>query len=159
MNLLAQLVARLRETAYTARIAMDAAALEARDGATAAEKREDARVSQENSNLARGHMARLDRATDDLAALEKFRVPQRAPKAGVALGAVVEVEDGGEGRTFFLAPVGAGIELTGPGGDGILSVVTPASPVGRAVIGKNVGDTVEVAVKGETREWTITYVE
>ena len=75
MNLLAQLVARLRETAHTARIAMAAAALEARDGATAAEKRENARVSQENSNLARGHMARLDRATGELAALEKFRVP------------------------------------------------------------------------------------
>ena len=157
--LVAQLVTRLRETAHTARVAMEAAAIEARDGATAAEKRENARVSQENSNLARGHLARLDRATDDLAALEKFRLPKLGPKSRVALGAVVEVEDEGEGRTFFLAPVGAGIELTGPGGDGVLSVVTPASPVGRAVLERIVGETIEVMVNGKSREWTITYVE
>jgi transcription elongation GreA/GreB family factor len=74
------------------------------------------------------------------------------------LGAVVEVEDEAQGRTLFLAPVGAGIELTGPGGDGFLSVVTPVSPIGKAVIGKRVGDTVEVMVQDEAREWTITYV-
>lgn len=161
--LVEQLAARLRETAHTARLAMEAAAREARDGATAAEKRENARVAQENSSLARGHLARLDRATEDLSALEKFRPARLAPGSRVAMGAVVEVEaddDGqGEGRTFFLAPVGAGIELTGPDGDGFLSVVTPASPVGRAVMGRNVGETIDVSVKGETREWTITYVE
>jgi transcription elongation GreA/GreB family factor len=48
--------------------------------------------------------------------------------------------------------------LTGPGGDGFLSVVTPQSPIGRAVMGKKVGDTVEVTVQNEVREWTITYV-
>ncbi len=74
------------------------------------------------------------------------------------MGAVVEVEDEAQGRTFFLAPVGAGIELTGPGGDGFLSVVTPVSPIGKAVMGKRVGETVEVMVQDEAREWTITYV-
>ena len=61
----------------------------------------------------------------------------------------MEVEDGSQGRTFFLAPVGAGVELSGPGGDGFLSVVTPASPVGKAVLGRRVGDTIEVVVQGE----------
>jgi hypothetical protein len=104
----------------------------------------------------------------ELATLETFRPPARlAARAPVSLGAIVEVEmeaddessSGFQGRTFFLAPVGAGIELTGPGGDGFLSVVTPVSPVGRAVLGKHVGDTIEVTVKGEPREWTITFVE
>ncbi|HXU80396.1 MAG TPA: GreA/GreB family elongation factor, partial [Polyangia bacterium] len=76
----------------------------------------------------------------------------------VALGAVVEVEDEAQGKTFFLAPVGAGVELVGPGGDGFLSVVTPHSPVGKAVLGRRVGDTIEVVVQGEPREWTITFV-
>ena len=83
--------------------------------------------------------------------------PLRA-RAPIALGAVVEVEDGSQGRTFFLAPVGAGVELTGPGGDGYLSVVTPASPVGKAVMGRRVGDTIEVTVQGEPLEWAITFV-
>jgi transcription elongation GreA/GreB family factor len=62
------------------------------------------------------------------------------------------------GRTFFLAPAGAGIELTVPGGDGYLSVITPQSPFGRAVIGGVVGDVVEVKVGGELREWTISFI-
>ena len=73
---------------------------------------------------------------------------------------MVEIEDaeGGEGRTFFLAPAGAGVSLTGPGGDGFLSVVTPSSPIGRAVLGRKVGETIDVTVDGELREWTITFV-
>jgi transcription elongation GreA/GreB family factor len=157
--LVSQLAAELRAIAQGARSSMEAAVAEARDGATAAEKREDARVSQENSGLARGHRARLDRATADLAALEKFEPRRIGARGKVELGAIVEVEDGDEGRTFFLAPVGAGVELTGPGGDGFLSVVTPASPIGRAVLGRAVGDTLEVVVKGEGREWTITHLE
>jgi transcription elongation GreA/GreB family factor len=158
--LIEQLAGQLRETARTARQAMAAANTEAREGATAAERREDSRVAQENSGLARGHRARLERANAELAMLDKFRPGKFPPKSRVGLGAVVEVEiEDGEGRTLFLAPAGAGIELTGPGGDGFLSVVTPASPIGRAVLGRRVGDTVEVTVNGASAEWTVTYVE
>ncbi|MGC4121188.1 MAG: GreA/GreB family elongation factor [Myxococcales bacterium] len=80
------------------------------------------------------------------------------PNARVGLGAIVEVEDEEGGRTLFLAPVGAGEELTVPDGDGFLSVVTPYSPVGKAVLGKRCGETVEVKVAGEIRDLTITYV-
>lgn len=157
--LLEQLATHLRESASVARKAGQAAAEEARDGATAAEKRENARVAQEYSSLARGQIERASRTAAELSTLETFR-PPRIPRGGpVALGAIVEVEDGEQGRTFFLAPVGAGVELSGPGGDGFLSVVTPVSPVGKAVLGRRVGDTLEVTVQGEDREWTITYVE
>ena len=80
--------------------------------------------------------------------------------AAIALGALVEVEDEdtGEGRTFFLAPTGAGVTLTGPGGDGFLSVVTPQSPIGRAVMGRREGDTVDVMIDGRERSWTIAWV-
>lgn len=68
------------------------------------------------------------------------------------------MEDGSQGRTFFLAPVGAGTELTGPGGDGFLSVVTPQSPIGRAVMGKREGDEIEVELQGDAHEWVISFV-
>jgi transcription elongation GreA/GreB family factor len=155
--LVEQLTEKLRESAQVARKAGQAAADEARDGATAAEKRENARVAQEYAGLARGQSARAERALAEISTLEAFR-PGPLPKgARIALGAIVEVEDEGTGRTFFLAPVGAGVELTGPGGDGFLSVVTPLSPVGKAVLGRKVGETVEVTVQGEPRDWTITY--
>jgi transcription elongation GreA/GreB family factor len=158
--LIEQLTTRLRDSASVARKAALAAEEEARDGATPSEKRENARVSQENSGLARGQTERANRTLAEIATLETFRPAARLPARGpVSLGAIVEVEDGSQGRTFFLAPVGAGIELTGPGGDGFLSVVTPVSPVGRSVIGRRVGDTIEVMVGDEPREWTITFVE
>jgi len=163
--LVAQLTDRVRASAHVARKAGQAAEEEARDGATASEKRENARVSQEYSGLARGQKERAARALTELSVLETFRPARLATRGPVAVGAIVEVEmendsgQGFQGRTFFLAPAGAGVELTGPDGDGFLSVVTPASPIGRAVLGKRVGDTVEVMVEGEPREWKITFVE
>jgi hypothetical protein len=170
--LIAQLVERLRQTATVARRAGEAAAAEAREGATPAEKRENGRVAMEFAGLARGQKERAGRTVMELSMLETFRPPPRLPRgAPIAVGAIVEVEgefeverDGEEmigcqGRTFFLAPVGAGVELSGPGGDGFLSVVTPVSPIGKAVLGRRVGDTIEVMVDGEPREWTITFVE
>ena len=156
--LIDQLAERIAASARTALDASEATAMEARDGATPAEKREDARAALELGSLGRAQEKRARRAIEELDELKRFR-PQ-ATTAAAMLGAVVEIEDAdsGEGRTFFLAPVGAGVTLTGPGGDGFLSVVTPASPIGRAVIGHRVGETVDVTVEGEPREWTITWV-
>jgi transcription elongation GreA/GreB family factor len=156
--LIEQLTEKLRTSAHVARKAGQAAADEARDGATAAEKRENARVSQEYAGLARGQADRAARTLAEISTLEAFR-PGPLPKGGrIALGAIVEVEEEeGPGRTFFLAPAGAGVELTGPDGDGFLSVVTPMSPIGKAVMGRRVGESIEVTVQGEPRDWTITY--
>src|SRR3954470_974287 len=104
-----QLTARLRESASVARRAGQSAADEAREGATPAEKREDARVALEQGSLARGQAERAKRTAAELSTLEIFRPAKLAAGSPVALGAVVEVEDGEQGRTFFLAPVGAGV--------------------------------------------------
>ena len=142
-----QLGARLRDAVQQAHKAHSEAAQDARSGANRA------------VNLAKGQALRSVRAREELDALDGFS-PQPLPKrAAVTLGALVEVEDDeGAGRTFFLAPAGAGLELTGPDGDGFFSVVTPASPLGRAVMGKSEGDVVEVTVQGELREYTLTWV-
>ena len=153
-----QLTARLRATAQSARRASLDAAEEAREGATPAERREDSRVALENAGLARGQEKRAEQAMQSLSALEKFNPGPFPANAKIGLGALVEVEDDEGGRTIFLAPAGAGEELTGPDGDGFLSVVTPYSPLGRAVLGKKVGDSVEILVAGEPRELTVTFV-
>ena len=158
LALVAQLASRIQQVATIAQRAVVDAATAARDGATPSEKRDDGRVALEFQSLAKGQSHRVEKANAELAALEHFRPQPLARKARITVGAVVEVEDGAAGRTFFLAPVGAGVELTGPDGDGFLSVVTPTSPIGRAVLGRSVGDTVQVDVPGDIKEWTITYV-
>lgn len=158
--LVAQLVEQLEATARTALAARDAAAREAKEGATPDEKREDARAAHQLQTMGRASQGRARQALADASALATFRPAALAESAQISVGAIVEIEDAdsGEGRTFFLAPVGAGVTLTGPGGDGHLSVVTPASPIGKAVLGRRAGDVVDVTVEGDVREWSITYV-
>jgi transcription elongation GreA/GreB family factor len=157
-DLVAQLASQLSATARTALGARDAAAIEAREGATPDEKREDARAAHQLQTLGGAQQRRAQKALAEVDALATFRPPTQM--STIAVGAIVEIEDEetGEGRTFFLAPVGAGMTLSGPGGDGLLSVVTPASPIGKAVLGRRVGDVVDVVVEGEPRGWQISFV-
>lgn len=157
--LVEQLASRLRAIAQNAERAGEVAAQEAREGASPAERRDDSRVALEYSSLAKGQAMRAERARAELAELESMPLPKLGERDRIVVGAIVEVEDEEGGRTFFLAPVGAGEELTGPDGDGIILVVTPSSPVGKAVLAHRVGDSVDFVVRGETRELTITYVE
>ncbi len=125
----------------------------------ASEAREDARSGAARAvNMAKGQGLRSVAARSALDAMDQFRVRPLAKGEPIGLGAVVEVEGDESGRTLFLAPAGAGEELTGPDGDGIFHVVTPTSPFGRAVMGKRVGDVIEVTVQGELTEWTISWV-
>ncbi len=159
-DLIAQLLRQLQASARSALAARDATAAEARDGATPDEKREDARAAHQLGTLGKAQQRRAQQALAEIDALATWKPGPAKATAPIAVGAIVEIEDidSGEGRTFFLAPVGAGVTLTGPGGDGILSVVTPASPVGTAVLGRKVGDIVAISQGGELREWQISYV-
>jgi len=155
----AQLIEKLRASARTAEAESEAAAVEARDGATPGERVEDSRTALEFSRIARAQAlrAREIRAAIDL--LSEFRPKPLAGRARVELGALVEVEDEeGHGQTLFLAPAGAGEALIGPGGDGFFTVVTPKSPIGSAVLGKREGDSASARIRGETREWTVVWV-
>jgi transcription elongation GreA/GreB family factor len=158
--LVTQLVSQIEASARAALSSRDAVAAEARDGATPDEKREDARAAHQAASLGKAQERRAKEALAEVDLLSSFRPGPLAANANVVVGAIVEIEDAdsGEGRTFFLAPVGAGMTLTGPGGDGHLSVVTPRSPIGRAVLGKKTGEVVDVTVDGDVREWQITYV-
>jgi transcription elongation GreA/GreB family factor len=163
--LIEQLAAQLKQSDEVARRASDEAREAARSLQTESEKKEDGRAAIEYGSLATGQTARARKAQEDLAALAAFvnrGLPRFSPSSQVGLGAVVDVsfddERGAAERTYILLPVGAGTELTGPGGDGFLSVITPASPVGRALVGRRAGDIVDVTIGRETREWTVVEV-
>lgn len=159
-DLVDQIRSQLRTSARVALNAGEDAAREARFGASPCEKKHDARVAIEYGQLAKAQVRRAREAQDALSRLDAFRPDSLKRRAKIELGAIIEVEDedNGEGRTLFLAPVGAGFTLTGPGGDGHLSVVTPSSPMGKAIMGRRVGDVIDLTIQGDCREWAITYV-
>ena len=161
-----QLEAQYRERLAVACRAEEDAREAARTIATEAEKKEDGRVALEFGSLATGQAGRAQALREELETLERFArrdLPRFGPRAPIDLGAIVdlatETDDGEpEERTFILLPVGAGTELTGPGGDGFISVITPASPIGRGLLGKKAGEGVDVSIHGEWRSWEIVDV-
>lgn len=126
-------------------------------------RREDAKEAANQGRLASGHRRRRLRAVSEMEKLLDWKeggVRRYKPTDRVGLGALVDVhiedEKGEEERTLFVLPVGAGAELTGPGGDGFVVVVTPNSPVGKELMRSRTGDSFEIVIDGHDREWTVT---
>jgi len=127
-----------------------------------ARTKEDGKSAASEARLAVAHRQRRQQAVEELESLLAFSsrgLARFSRGSAVELGALfdvsVEGDDGPEERTLFMLPVGAGTELHGPSGDGFISVITPTSPVGRALRGARCGDTVEVVTQGKPREWTV----
>ncbi len=166
MELKAYFVDGLKKV-YSERIAAaaraEAEAAEEADRVQAQEKRrEDAKEALSQGRLASGHRKRRLRAVSEMEKLLDFKeggLRRYKPSDRVGLGALVDVriedEKGEEERTLFVLPVGAGVELNGPGGDGYVVVVTPGSPVGKALMKSRAGDSFEIVVDGHDREWTV----
>ena len=163
-HFVSELVRHLRDrVAETRRV--EATAAEAAEGARSdARTREDAKAATSESRMATAHAQRRQQAEDELdtlvalvdAGLRRF-TQSSAVDVGAMVDVAIEDEDTGdeEQRTLLMLPVGAGIELAGPGGDGFVSVITPRSPVGRALLGARIGSTVAVTTPSGTREWTV----
>ncbi|MBU6283285.1 hypothetical protein KGQ64_13660, partial [bacterium] len=125
---------------------MRASQLETRAGATHPETRQehpkDTRAI-EAGYLARGLAGRVETLQEDLVALQRMELRDFGPGAPVALGALIEVERAGGGRAvYFLLPVAGGEAVEVDGGE--VLVVTPASPIGEAMMGAVCGDELEV---------------
>lgn len=101
----------------------------------------------EQSYLARGLAERVAQLRAEASKLSTMNVRRFGDEDAVAMGALASVEDddGGEAR-YFVAPVGGGRQLAG----GVV-VVTPESPLGRALLGARVGDEVVVPARGGRR--------
>ena len=148
-----ELLAALAASLATARSAHAAAVEGATHGEARAENDKDTR-GLEQSYLARGQAQRVEELTTALAAVEAMAWPRFGEDAPIDLGALVTAEEDGAEQLFLLAPQGGGITLSGG-----VQVVTPRSPLGRALVNARAGDTVEVQRPGGVRELTIVAVE
>jgi len=105
--------------------------------------------STEASYVARGQALRVRALEEDLARVVGMTLRVFEDAAPIALSAIVDVAADAGTSTVFVAPAGGGtrIDLGGK----VVLVVTPASPLGRALVGARQGDDVEVQ-KGEVLE-------
>jgi transcription elongation GreA/GreB family factor len=122
-----------------------AAAHLARDEAISEESRPENQYdmhSQEAAYLAEGQARLAQEIAQNIAQFSTFAAPPFASDAPIALGAVVELS-GSQGSTwYFLGPRAGGVEVQVEGR--AVLVITPQSPLGRQLVGKHLGDTVQL---------------
>ena len=148
----AELLARLRDDLETLTRAHRATCEGATHEQAKPENDKDTRAL-EQSYLARGQAARIEELRAAVA--EVSAMPVRAsPESRVALGVLVTLEEEGEESTLFLAPAGGGERLA----EGQVQVVTPRSPLARALAGRREGDEVEVLLAGRARTLQIVRI-
>jgi transcription elongation GreA/GreB family factor len=150
----AELVARLASQLDAARNAHQSAIEGATHEQARAENDKDTR-GLEQSYLARGHSARIADLEVAVAAVRALALRPFTEDQPVALGALVAVDDDGRRLTYFIASHGGGETLA----DGTVQVVTPRSPLGVALVGKQPGDVVELRLAGRRRELEILDIE
>jgi transcription elongation GreA/GreB family factor len=129
---------------------------EIRQGATHAEAKpendKDTRAL-EQSYLARGQAIRAETLVEQLQLLRTLHMPSLGPNDVIQAGALLALEDDESTRCVFLAPHGGGIGMEV---DGVMvTVVTPVSALGRALLGRRVGDEIEVRIRNAVRAYHV----
>ncbi|MGH7959040.1 MAG: GreA/GreB family elongation factor [Opitutaceae bacterium] len=126
------------------------AAQMARDEAISEESRAENKWdthSQEAAYLAEGQAKLAAGIRASIEVYETLSLPAFAAGDAIALGAVVELEGaGGRSMWCFVGPRAGGMEIETEGRQFL--VLTPHSPLGRQLIGRRAGDTVQVAARG-----------
>jgi len=115
------------------------------DGATHEENRpendKDTRAL-EQSYLARGQAQRVVELQEALNKLKACELRAFGEASAIALTALVALDDGKEVTHYFIAPAGGGLRVTSGGVE--VRVITPQAPIAQALIGKHVGDDLDL---------------
>ena len=151
-----QLKDRLLELLERERDTLLAAQRSAQEGATHEENRaegdKDMRAT-EAAYLARGQAERVVALEAELRRLRALELRVFAPGDPISAGALLALSCAGRRSIVFLVPAGAGSEIVD--GERRIRVVTPSSPLGRALVGATTGDVVEVERGPSVQEWEV----
>jgi len=122
------------------------AALGSRDEATNEESRAEDRFdmrSQSAAYLAAGQARLASEIADAIAAWRALSPRAFGPGAEIASGALVTLEENGRRAAYLVGPQSGGLEARD--GELTATVVTGASPLGRQLIGRRAGESVQIA--------------
>jgi transcription elongation GreA/GreB family factor len=135
------------------------AALAAHEAATHAEsKAEDQYDTRglEASYLAGAQSKRALELEEMLALYQHVDIKAFTKDTPIAATALVQLESEGKASFYFLMPKGGGLSVSSEGKT--VQVVTPQSPLGEAILGRHVGDEIEVRVQRAVKDYEIVAV-
>jgi len=91
-----------------------------------------------------------------LAVYQALELKKFAEKTPIDLTALVELEFDGTRSLHFLGPKGGGMEIRHKGTE--ILVITPESPIGQQLLGKNTGDSIKFQTRGPAQEFRVVSV-
>jgi transcription elongation GreA/GreB family factor len=156
----AEIIERITDVLKAELEAVEASAAAAREGATHEEAKPENEYDTrglEQSYLAGAQTARADALVSSIANLLAQPVVRFDADRPVAAGALVTLDDGEEEEIYFVGVEGGGVRVEH--GGKTIRVITPGSPLGSVLLGKTVGDTVELRIRDKVRELELVSVE
>ena len=129
---------------------------EATHESSKAENKYDTR-GLEASYLARGQSKQAAELEAAIAEFEKLPVKKFGADEPIGLGALVELENGGENSFYFIGPRAGGTEMLHDKKE--ILVITPQSPLGEQLMGKKSGDRPQLNFSGAKQPARIVRVE
>lgn len=155
--LLSEIVARLTAEVAQYRQAALATHADATDEQNKAEDKYDTR-GLEASYLALGQSRQADEAAQAKQAYEALVARDFAVGDAISLGAFVTLEArGGRLSHYFVGPRAGGMELTV--NRKLVMVITPQSPLGRQLLGRHQGSTLQLEIGGKKNDYRIASVQ
>jgi len=116
-------------------------------------------LALEASYLAQGQANRAQEIKRALTAYKQLDLQTFDDDSAIALTALVTLAgDDAATRTFFIGPLEGGMKVINHLTGSEIVVITPASPLGRNLLGKRVGDPVSIGVGKWTKEFEIISV-
>lgn len=135
------------------------AAHDARDEATSEESKSEGKYDmrgQEAAYLAEGQARLAAEIAESLSLYHGLDLADLPAGSPAAVGAIVCLEAKGRVSRYFLGPRNGGLEARL--GDVSFTVVTPTSPLGRQLLGRRVGESVQLPGRSGTVQHTISEI-
>ena len=154
-----ELIARIRAALEAELETVQASAADARAAATHEEAKPENEYDTrglEASYLAGAQAGRAADLAHRINNLDFVVVRDFGEEDPIGLTALAELDDGESTRWYFLAPDGGGMKLDAA--KETILVVTPQSPIGKALLEKRAGDVVEIRLRGKVVEMEIVSV-
>lgn len=114
----------------------------------------------EAAYLATGQARRAEAIRQAMSHWRQFRPRAYDAKQGIQLGALVSLVDAeDQQQLLFLGPEGGSMKLVSLSGVQSVQVISGASPLGGALLGKHEGDEVEIQVASTRQRFEVLWVD
>ena len=154
-QLIKLIITSLRESVDVLERAARASHEEATHESSRAESKYDTR-GLEAAYLAGGQARQAKEILDSIKVYEALAIRDFAPSAPIELTALVELDTDGTHSTYFIGPRNGGLEIQHRRKE--IMVITPQSPLGQNLMGRQAGQRWAAKLGGSTLEYHIVSV-